>query len=139
MVLLDTNVISELMRESPDPTVARWLSKQKIMQALVSAITIAEIGYGLARLPMGKRRQRLESKFESFLADGFEGRILPFDANAAFFYPKMCAKREKQGFAIDSVDLMIAAIARNANATLATRNTKDFRHCGVQLVNPWEA
>jgi predicted nucleic acid-binding protein len=139
MIVLDTNVISEVMREAPDEGVSRWLGQQKALHLAVSTITIAEIQRGLKRLPSGKRRKRLETSFEGFISQGFEGRILALDVAAASNYGDVCAMREKKGLAADPVDLMIAAIAKSAGASLATRNVRDFEHCGIKLINPWEA
>lgn len=138
MIILDTNVVSEVMRETPDERVSRWVTRQKTLHLAITAITVAEIQRGLMRLPAGKRRKRLEASFESFIDRGFEGRVLPFDQDAAFLYGHVCALRERKRLAADPVDLMIAAIARNADATLATRNVADFEHCGIRLLNPWD-
>jgi len=139
MIILDTNVISEAMRESPEERVAQWLARQKILHLAITTITIAEIQRGLKRLPAGKRRNRLEASFEAFIDQGFEGRVLAFDEASASIYGEVCAMREKKGLTADPVDLMIAAITKNAGARLATRNIKDFEHCGIKLINPWEA
>ena len=139
MIVLDTKVISEVMREAPEERVSQWLARQKALHLAVTTITIAEIQRGLQRLPTGKRRQRLESSFEEFIAQGFDGRVLAFDEAAASIYGEVCAMREKKGLAADPVDLMIAAITKNAGASLATRNVRDFEHGGIKLINPWEA
>ena len=138
MIILDTNIVSEVMRETQDERVSRWLKNQKTLNLAVTTITIAEIERGLKRLPAGRRRKGLESSFQNFITLGFEGRVLAFDKMAADLYGEICAKREKKGYAVDPVDLMIVAIAKNAGASIATRNTDDFVHCGVKLVNPWK-
>ena len=138
MIILDTNVISELMRAEPDEKVGRWIAKQKTINLAVTAITIAGIHRGLARLPGGKRRKNLEARFSAFVREGFSGRILPFDEHAAETYGGIAAGREADGLHCDAVDLMIAAIASNFDATVATRNTGDFEGCGIRLVNPWQ-
>ncbi len=138
MIIVDTNIISEVMREAPHERVASWLARQKTLQLSVTTITIAEIQRGLKRLPLGKRRKQLESGFAEFIGRGFQGRILPFDEPAAGIYGDLCAQRESKGLHADPLDLMIAAIARNAGASLATRNVGDFEHCGLKLINPWQ-
>ncbi len=138
MVILDTNVVSELMRTEPDENVSKWITKRKTISLAVTAITLAEIHRGLARLPKGKRRTNLESRFMAFIRDGFYERVLPFDEYAAETYGGIAAGREAKGLHCDAVDLMIAAIAANFDAIIATRNTGDFVDCGIKLVNPWE-
>lgn len=138
MIVLDTNVVSELMRERPDERVVAWLGRQKSLHLAVTAITLAEIQRGLKRLPAGARRRKLEANFTEFIARGFESRILPFDEMAARIYGDVCALRESKGLHADPLDLMIAAVAKGADASLATRNTGDFDQCGIKLINPWE-
>lgn len=138
MILLDTNVVSELMRQQPDAAVVAWVGRQSPAALGITAITIAEIERGLARLPRGKRRQRLESGFAAFVKEGFNGRIYAFDEEAARIYGQIAAKREVEGFNTDAVDLMIAAIAKVHNAAVATRNTKDFDGCDLKVINPWQ-
>lgn len=139
MILLDTNVISEMMRDEPDGRVAAWMGRQKSLHLAVSTITLAEIQRGLKRLPAGKRRKVLEANFAEFIARGFEGRVLAFDEAAARIYGDVCALRESKGLHADPVDLMIAATAKAADAGIATRNTADFEHCGIKLINPWRS
>lgn len=139
MIILDTNVIAELMREEPDAHVAVWTQGMEIKHLALTAIAIAEILRGIERLPKGKRRQRLEQSFKEFIQKGFRGRILPFDEEAAYWYGGLATGREKAGLSVDPVDLMIAAIAKNLQASIATRNTKDFEGCGITLINPWKA
>ena len=138
MILLDTNVVSELMRETPDVRVVSWIAGQKAMRLGLTAIAIAEIQRGLARLPKGKRRHRLEESFTAFIEAAFRGRVLAFDETAAYVYGQIAAQREKAGFNTDAVDLMIAAIAASQNAAIATRNVKDFVGCGIAVINPWK-
>lgn len=138
MIILDTNVISELMKEYPNQSVSNWITKHRPTNLVITAIAIAEIQRGILRLPEGKRRQKLGDNFTSFVENAFGGRILPFDEAAAYAYGEISAQREAAGFNTDAVDLMIAAIAIIHNATLATRNLKDFKDCGVDLVNPWD-
>ena len=138
MIILDTNVVSEFMREQPDHSVVEWISKHKPIHLGVTTIAIAEIQKGLCRLPKGKRRTSLENSFMTFISEGFHGRIFSFDEDSAYAYGDIAAQREKAGFNIDAVDLMIAAIARTYKATIATRNMKDFEGCGIAIVNPWD-
>jgi len=138
MIILDTNVISELMREYPDANVQAWIEKQKPIHLSITTIAIAEIQRGLCRLPNGKRKSRLKQSFEDFISEAFEWRIFEFDESAAYVYGEIAAKRELTGFNTDAVDLMITAIAKSRNAGIATRNTKDFEGCGVKVINPWE-
>lgn len=139
MILLDTNVISEMMRDEPDVRAAAWMGRQKSLHLTVSTITLAEIQRGLKRLPAGKRRKVLEASFAEFISRGFEGRVLAFDEPAARIYGDLCALRESKGLHADPVDLMIAATAKAADASIATRNTGDFEHCGIKLINPWRS
>jgi len=138
ILILDTNVVSELMRVAPDRQVRAWIAAQKSTDLALSAITIAEIQRGLARLPKGKRRKNLEANFLTFVTEAFAGRVFPFDEAAALIYGEIAAGREKNGYAIDAVDLMIAAVAKIQNASIATRNTNDFEGCGIALINPWD-
>ena len=137
MIILDTNVISELMREEPHKNVKAWIAVHKPANLSLTTIAIAEIQRGLARLPKGKRRNLLGNNFSIFVKDAFGGRILSFDEKAAYIYGGIAAKREKEGFNTDAVDLMIAAIVKSQNASIATRNTKDFEGCGIKIINPW--
>ncbi|PCI83431.1 MAG: VapC toxin family PIN domain ribonuclease [Hyphomicrobiales bacterium] len=137
MIILDTNVISELMKPSPDLAVKDWVARQKAVNLAVSTITIAEIQYGILLLPQGKRRLRLQSNFEAFIDGAFLGRIFAFDEASAYIFGEIAAERKKSGFNTDSVDLMIAAIAKQNRADIATRNVKDFVGCGIGVINPW--
>jgi len=138
MIILDTNVIAELMREEPDSNVASWIQGIAIKNLALTVIAIAEILRGIERLPKGKRRQRLEHSFKEFIQVGFRGRLFPFNEEAAYLYGGIAADREKVGLSVDPVDLMIASIAKNLQASIATRNIKDFERCGLTLINPWE-
>lgn len=138
MIILDTNVISELMKDQPDPQVKQWIGSQKTRDLALTAIAIAEIVRGLSRLPNGKRRHTLEQNFSAFVHEAFGGRIFPFDEDAALVYGNLAASREQAGMKADPVDLMIASIAKNHNASIATRNIKDFTGCEITLINPWE-
>ena len=137
MIILDTNVVSELMRQESDPAVQEWARSQKTVNLAITTVTIAEIERGLKRLPTGKRRKDLEIRFSSFVSKAFDGRILSFDAAAARCYGGLAAKREAKGLHVDALDLMICAIASDVKASISTRNIGGFDGCGVVLVNPW--
>lgn len=137
MILLDTNVLSELMRPAPDPAVERWLAAQPDASLFISAITEAELRYGAALLPSGKRRSALTAEIDGMLEEDFDGRILPFDRLAAQAFAAIAADRRQAGRPISQADAQIAAIARSRGASLATRNVPDFDGCGVEVINPW--
>ncbi len=139
MIILDTNVIAELMREDPDSHVAAWIQGMAVQKLALTAIAIAEILRGIERLPKGKRREKLEQSFKEFIQKGFRGRIFPFDEESAYLYGGIATGREKAGLSVDPVDLMIAAIAKKLQASIATRNIKDFEGCGLTLINPWHS
>jgi len=137
VIILDTNVISEFMRKAPDPNVVAWSQRQRARELVVTSISVAEIGRGIARLPSGKRRTGLAERFEGFMVAVFDGRVLSFDEGAARLYGPLAAHREQAGRHADGVDLMIASIACQHKASIATRNTGDFEGCGIVLINPW--
>ena len=137
MILLDTNILSELMRPAPNVSVERWLAEQPEAAVFISAITEAELRYGLALLPSGKRRSALTAAVEEMLREDFNGRILPFDSAAAVAFAEIAADRRRAGRPISQADAQIAAIARSRGAALATRNESDFDACGLDVVNPW--
>jgi toxin FitB len=126
MIVLDTNVISEVIGT---PASSRVLT----------SVTQAELFYGVELLAEGKRRSFLSNAIEKLFSEDFAERILPFDDQAARLYGKILTGRQSIGRPMSQLDCMIAAIVRSQNAVLATRNTKDFEHCGVNLINPWEA
>lgn len=137
MILLDTNVLSELMRPEPSGSVTNWLAAQPSSSVFISAVTEAELRYGLALLPEGQRQKRIMAQVEAMLAEDFAGRILPFDSPAAAAYAQLAASRRLTGRPISMADAQIAAIARSRGARVATRNVGDFEECGVDLVDPW--
>ena len=139
MILLDTNVLSELMKPAPSVEVGIWVGAQPGDSLFISAVTEAELRFGLALLPEGRRRDLLMQAIEGVLADEFAGRILPFDSAAASAYARIASDRRKSGRPIAQFDAQIAAIARSRSAALATRNTSDFAGCGVPLFDPWRA
>lgn len=138
MILLDTNVVSELMRVPRDITVDCWFTVQDRLELSVCSVTVAEIERGINRLPSGKRRDGLRTRFDTLVSLGFSTPILPFDNTSARAFGILAANREKAGFNTNALDLMIAAIALTHNAKLATRNTRDFEGCGIELINPWQ-
>jgi toxin FitB len=137
MVILDTNVVSEMMRATPAPAVVSWLNEQDAAQLFLTAITIGEIRFGLRVLPEGKRRRSLEEGFERILAEAFAGRILAFDEAAAHSYGEVMGRRKEIGRPLDILDAQIASIARSTGCSVATRNVQDFIECGVEIVNPF--
>jgi predicted nucleic acid-binding protein len=139
MIVLDTNVLSEFMRVEPEPAVLDWVDALPAMDLAISAITVAEILHGIARLPFGKRKQKLESHAMAMFEEDFAGRILPFDAHAAVEYATLVAGAEAKGRAVSMADAHIAAICRSHGASIATRNVRDFEFSGVEVINPWEA
>ncbi len=136
-MILDTNVISEMMRPKPNAAVINWLNEQDAAQLYVTTITIGEIFYGLECLPAGRRRQRLASAFEHLIRDAFVSRLLAFDEIAARDYGSLMAARRKMGRPLSALDGQIAATALANRMTVATRNTKDFLDCGLDVVNPF--
>ena len=137
MIILDTNVLSEALRPSPSDQVLRWLAAQEPSAVYITAITQAEVLYGIEILPAGKRRARLAAAVDKIFSEEFSGRILPFDQEAARLFPQIVAGREAAGRPISQFDALIAAISCSRRAAIATRNTDDFQGCGIRIVNPW--
>ena len=137
MFLIDTNVISELMRATPAPSVLSWFSTQDPSTLYLSAVTEAELRTGIAILPAGQRREGLRAALDATIAEDFEGRVLPFDTDATKTYAEIAAGRRSAGRPISDADCQIASIARAAGAIVATQNLRNFEGCGVDLVNPW--
>ena len=138
MILLDTNVVSAVMARTPEPSVLEWLDSQRTDTLFLSTITIAEIGYGLQVLPMGKRRRILEDRFDRFVASGFAQRVLSFDEKAARLYGELMGHRRQPGRPMSALDGQVAAIARANHFAVATRNVRDFEECGLEIVNPFD-
>ena len=138
MIILDTNVISELARQIPDTGVLAWLDSLEISEVATTAVTAAELRYGVARLPDGHRKRELTVVIRGILAEDFYGRVLPFDERASVRYADVVTGRERIGRPIGVADAQIAAICRDSGATLATRNTADFEETGIELVDPWK-
>lgn len=137
MIILDTNVLSEVVRPLPSPQVLRWLAKHPDAELFLTAITQAEILFGIECLAHGKRRNALQVAIRAVLEEEFEGRILPFDSDAAQVFPQIAAKRRAMGRPISEFDAQIAAIARSRSAAVATGNGDDFANCGVTVLDPW--
>ena len=137
MFVLDTNVVSELMRDRPDSRVIAWLDDQPTSDLYVTAITEAEIRAGIAFLPAGGRRRGLTGAAEHAFGVLFAERILPFDSDAAREYAGIASNRRTTGRPISQADCMIAAIARSRGASVATRDASGFDECGIDVVNPW--
>ena len=137
MILLDTNIISEMMRPVPTAQVVSWFNQQRSTLLFLCAVTVAEISYGLNALAEGARRRRLQEAFEKLLRIGFQHRILPFDLPAAEIYGNIMANRKAAGRPLSVLDGQIAAIARAEGFILATRNERDFVDCGVEIINPF--
>lgn len=137
MIIVDTNVLSELMKPSPESVVRDWVRTQHTEEVHTTAINLAEIRYGIERLPSGRRRELLRTTADEVFA-AFADQILPFDAAAAQHYASIVAARDEAGLPIDGFDAQIAAICSVHEGTLATRNVKDFHRTGIQVTNPWE-
>lgn len=139
MILLDTNVLSELMKPTPHERVVRWVASRPVLSLYTTRITQAEILHGIMLLPSGKRRSALEAAAEAMFKEEFEARVLPFGSDAANPYARIAAERHRAGRPISHFDAQIAAIAHSAGAEIATRNVADFDGCGVTVINPWDA
>ena len=137
MILLDTNVVSEPLKPSPDPAVVQWLNTQTPEDVYLPAIVAAELYYGWSILPDG-RRKRVSGDLVDRVVSQFEGRVVPFDLAAAVEYGRLMATARSAGVGLPILDGQIAAIARAQGAALATRNVKHFEQTGIPLLNPWE-
>ncbi|MEA2602536.1 MAG: toxin FitB [Acidobacteriota bacterium] len=139
MIIVDTNVVAEMMKPSPDLSVVSWLNDQESAALFLTTVTIGEIGYGLEILPQGKRRLHLEQGFERVIAEAFTGRVLVFDEEAARYYGVVMGRRRAISRPLSIQDGQIASIARAKGFVVATRNVRDFVECGVEVVNPFES
>jgi predicted nucleic acid-binding protein len=137
MIVLDTNVLSELMRRRPAPRVVEWVDEQDASALAITAITVAELLYGVARLRDGARKAKLASAVHALVREDFSGTVLPFDVAAAEQYAVLVSEREGQGRPVSTADGQIAAICRHHGAQLATRNVRDFDATGIAVLNPW--
>lgn len=139
MTILDTNVISELMRSAPDERVSTWVTARPAADLFATSISEAEILYGIELLPKGRRRESLARLARALFDEDFEHRVLAFDSQAAELYSEIAGARRRSGRPISTLDAQIAAITRAHGATLATRNVSDFDGCGIEVVDPWSA
>jgi predicted nucleic acid-binding protein len=137
MIVLDTNVLSELMRPEPAKSVLRWFASQNNVALFTTTVTQAEILFGLALLPNGRRREGLLAVGQKMFEEDFDGRVLPFDASAAQEFALIAANRRVIGCPIETFDAQIAAIARSRRAAVATRNVADFQGCELIIIDPW--
>jgi predicted nucleic acid-binding protein len=137
MIILDTNVISALMRSAPDEMVLQWLDRQPESSIWTTSVTVMEIRYGIQMLPAGQRRERMKQEMEAVLREEIEGRHIPFDVGAAERAAILMAERKLRGRPVEFRDTMIAGIVLSRNAVLATRNTAHFSDLGPRVINPW--
>jgi predicted nucleic acid-binding protein len=137
MIILDTNVLSELMRPKPSAQVVSWVEEQPAAELFTTSITEAEIFYGIELLAKGKRREGLLAAADAMFDEDFTGRILDFDSDAARVFSRIATRRRALGQPISHPDAQIAAIAQLRSALLATRNTADFANCGIRVIDPW--
>ena len=137
MIILDTNVISEVIKPAPAARVVRWVEKYPVSRLFTTTITQAEILYGVELLEKGKRRAALEAAVERMFREVLVGRVLPFDSEAAQAFPRIALARRAAGRPVTQFDTQIAAIAHAVGAAVATRNTVDFDRCGITVLNPW--
>ena len=137
MIILDTNVLSELMKPEPAPQVLDWANRHDPERLCTTAISEAEMRYGVARMPGGRRRAALETAVDRILGQVFAGRVLPFDSDAARRYAEIATARAAGGRIVTPFDIQIAAIALTRQAAVASRNTRDFAGYGVEVIDPW--
>jgi len=139
MIILDTNVVSELVRPVPSVHVVRWIASQPALLLYTTSITQAEMMYGMEILTKGKKKKPLETALSGMFEEDFRDRVLGFDSGCTKFYAEIASARKTLGHPISQFDAQIAAIARARKAPLATRNTADFADCGLKLINPWQS
>ena len=139
MIVLDTNVLLELLRTTPADSVKLWMKAQLPSDLYTTVVCEAEILYGVALLPAGRRRTTLQRAVEAIFAEDFAGRVLPFDSAAAKRFAQIASDRRRSGRPISDFDAQIAAIAATHDADIATRNVDDFLGCGVDLISPWQS
>jgi len=137
MILLDTNVVSVLTRPSPHPVQVAWVARRAAAGLFFSAVGEAELRYGIAIMPAGRRRDELLSAIEAMLREDFAGRVLPFDSDAARAYAEIAAARHAAGRSASQADVRIAAIARSRGMAVATRNVRDFDGMEIDIIDPW--
>ncbi len=137
MIILDTNIVSALMQQQPDPIVVAWLDEQPAESIWITSITLFEARYGIALLTQGKRKVDLQERLDQLLQEDLENRVLLFDANAADHAAELAAQRKERGRPVDMRDTFIAGISLAKRATLATRNLRHFEGLTVAVINPW--
>jgi predicted nucleic acid-binding protein len=137
MIILDTNVVSELMRPVPDARVIAWVDRQRVTELAITAVTAAELRAGVALLPAGRRRTRIGQHVTALIDETFAGSVLPFDIDSSTDYGEIVGRRHRTGAPISALDAQIAAACHQRAARLATRNVRDFAHTGVDLIDPW--
>jgi len=138
VIVLDTHVVSELVRPSPNRSVVEWVDEHDSSELVLTALTAAELRAGVALLPEGRRGDELGMRIESLLVETFAGYVLAFDVGSSAYYAEVLAVRTRGGRPITTFDAQIAAVCRQYDSVLATRNTTDFTDTGIQLVNPWD-
>lgn len=138
MIVLDTNVVSELMRPRPNARVLAWVDAQPPREVAITSITAAELRSGVERLPFGRRRTKIAAEVEAVITEDFASRVLPFSVDATPDFARLVSGRESAGHPMSTADGQIAAICRTLDAVLATRNANAFDGTGVEVVNPWE-
>ncbi len=138
MIVLDTNVVSEPLRRAPEPRVAKWIDAQPLETLYLSAITVAELRFGVTSLPAGRRRDRLHEDLEHQVLPLFSGRILPFDLAVSQAYADLMATARRAGAVVAVADGYIAATAAFNGMTVATRDTKPFQAAGLRVIDPWK-
>lgn len=138
MIVLDTNVLSELARPAPNQRVLDWVDRQDSSDLVITVVTAAEVRAGVAQLPHGRRKNDIDARMESLLTETFGGAVLPFDLDSTLHYADIVSTRRRAGTPISAFDAEIAAICRQYQATLATRNVADFVATGVEIIDPWK-
>ena len=136
MIVVDTNVTSELMKPAPSPAVVEWIRNRGTADLYTTSVTLAEIGYGIERLPSGRRKAMLKAAATEVFVT-FSSQVLAFDGPAALEYAAIVLRSERAGTPIDGFDAQIASICRAHDASLATRNVRDFHHAGIEVIDPW--
>jgi hypothetical protein len=139
VIVLDTNVLSELMKPAPDTRVVAWVALQPTSSLFTTFVSEAELRYGVALMPDGARKHALGEAVAGMFEEDFAGRVLPFDGPAAKAYAGIAADRRRLGRPISQFDALVASTARSRGAAVATRNRADFEHCGIAIVDPWRA
>lgn len=137
MIVLDTNVVSELMRRTPEQHVLAWVDQQPVTDLVITAVTAAELRAGVALLPPGRRRTSIAKQVDILIDETFTGYVLPFNVDGSAHYGDIVARRTRAGMPISALDAQMAAVCRQHGAHLATRNLRDFTNTGVDLIDPW--